>query len=66
MRQQSIGGAPLAFSHEEIMPLTVGPVFVQLATALLVRQGKQAVQLAKWAQREQDAAAGVGLETQRG
>ena len=35
MRRQSIiGGAPLAFSHEEIVHLTVGPVFVQLATAL--------------------------------
>ena len=28
MRQQSIGGAPLAFRYEEMVYLTVGPVFV--------------------------------------
>ena len=46
MRQQSIGGAPLAFRYEEmIVYLTVGPVFVKLATALLVRQRRRATQL---------------------
>ena len=44
-RQQSIGGAPLAFRYEEIVHLKTGPVFVQLATALLVGQGKRAAQL---------------------
>ena len=47
MRQQMIGGAPLAFRYEEIVHhllilLILGPAFVQLATALLVGQGKRA------------------------
>ena len=51
MRQQSIGGAPLAFRYEEIVHhllilRTVGPAFVQLATALLVGEGRRAAQLA--------------------
>ena len=48
-------------AHNLLMLLTVGPTYVWLVTALLVRRGRRAAQLA---QRKQEAAAEVGLDHQ--